>query len=136
MRRTRGRGESVRIDEERVEAIGFGHGTDERGALVVCASPASGTDCTSNHPLERGDLAVKLEYGVSVEPAERDAREALLAGGEAQLNGVGTPVPALPLRGALVLGLLLTLLGAVRMRLLDRTNIARPDDSSLMMATA
>ena len=73
---------------------------------------------------------------MSVEPAERDAREALLAGGEAQLNGVGTPVPALPLRGALLLGLLLTLLGAVRMRLLDRTNSARPGDSSLMMATA
>ena len=89
--RGRGREESVRIDEERVEAIGFGHRTDERGALVVCASPASGTDCTSNHPRARGDLAVKLEYGVSVEPAERDAREALLAGGEAQRHGVGTP---------------------------------------------
>ena len=74
--------------------------------------------------------------GVSVEPAERDAREALLAGGKARLHGVGTPVPARPLRGALVLGLRLTWLGAVRMRLLGRTNSARPGDSSSMMATA
>ena len=65
-----------------MEAIGFGHRPDARGALVVCASPASGTDGTSNHPRARGDLAVTLEYGVSVEPAARDAREALLAGGE------------------------------------------------------
>ena len=37
-----------------------------------------------------------------------------------------TPVPAwLPLRGALLLGLLLTLLGAVRMRMRERTDIAR-----------
>ena len=34
-----------------------------------------------------------------------------------------TPVPALPLGGAMLLGLLLTLLGAVRMRM--RTDIAR-----------
>ena len=41
-------------------------------------------------------IQVKLEYGLSVDPAERDALEALLAGGEAQLNCVdGTPVPAL-----------------------------------------
>ena len=37
--------------------------------------------------------------------AERDALEALLAGGEAPLNCVdGTPVPALPLIGQLLLG--------------------------------
>ena len=36
-------------------------------------------------------IQVKLEYGLSVDPAERDALEALLAGGEAQLNCVGTP---------------------------------------------
>ena len=35
-----------------------------------------------------------------------------------------TPVPALPLGGAMLLGLLLTLLGAVRMRMRDRTDIA------------
>ena len=35
-----------------------------------------------------------------------------------------TPVPALPLGGAMLLGLLLTLLGAVRMRMWDRTDIA------------
>ena len=35
-----------------------------------------------------------------------------------------TPVPALPLGGAMLLGLLLTLLGAVRMRMRDRTHIA------------
>ena len=33
-----------------------------------------------------------------------------------------TPVPALPLRGVLLLGLLLTLLGAVRMRMRERTS--------------
>ena len=68
-------------------------------------------------------IQVKLEYGLSVDPAERDALEALLAGGEAQLNCVGTPTPALPFRGVLLLGLLLTLLGAVLMRM--RTDIAR-----------
>ena len=36
-----------------------------------------------------------------------------------------TPVPALPLRGVLLLGLLLTLLGAVRIRMRERTDIAR-----------
>ena len=36
-----------------------------------------------------------------------------------------TPVPALPLGGVLLLGLLLTLLGAVRMRMRERTDIAR-----------
>ena len=36
-------------------------------------------------------IQVKLEYGLSVDPAERDALDALLAGGEAQLNCVGTP---------------------------------------------
>ena len=41
-------------------------------------------------------IQVKLEYGLSVDPAERDALEALLADGDAQLNCVGTPVPALP----------------------------------------
>ena len=51
-------------------------------------------------------IQVKMEYGLSVDPAERDALEALLAGGEAQLNCVGTPVPALPIRGVLLLGLL------------------------------
>ena len=51
-------------------------------------------------------IQVKLEYGLSVDPAERDALEALLAGGESQLNCVdGTPVPALPLIGQLLLGL-------------------------------
>ena len=35
-------------------------------------------------------IQVKLEYGLSVDPAERDALDALLAGGEAQLNCVGT----------------------------------------------
>ena len=50
-------------------------------------------------------IQVKLEYGLSVDPAERDALEALLAGGEAQLNCVdGTPVPALPLIGQLLFG--------------------------------
>ena len=50
-------------------------------------------------------IQVKLEYGLSVDLAERDALEALLAGGEAQLNCVdGTPVPALPLIGQLLLG--------------------------------
>ena len=33
-------------------------------------------------------IAVKVEYGLSVDPAERDALEALLAGGGAQLNCV------------------------------------------------
>ena len=33
-------------------------------------------------------IQVKLEYGLTVDPAERDALEALLAGGEAQLNCV------------------------------------------------
>ena len=60
-------------------------------------------------------IQVKLEYGLSVDPAERDALEALLADGDAQLNCVGTPVPALPLSGIL-LGPLLTLLGAVGCR--------------------
>ena len=69
-------------------------------------------------------IQVKLEYGLSVDPAERDALEALLTGGEAQLNCVGTPVPTLPLRGGLLLGLLLTLLGAGLMRMRDRTDIA------------
>ena len=68
-------------------------------------------------------IQVKLEYGLSVDPAERDALEALLADGDAQLNCVGTPAPALPLRGMLLLGPLLTLLGAVLMRM--RTDIAR-----------
>ena len=36
-----------------------------------------------------------------------------------------TPVPALPLGGAMLLGLLLTLLGAVRVRKRDRTDIAQ-----------
>ena len=36
-----------------------------------------------------------------------------------------TPVPALPLRGVLLLGLLLTVLGAVRIRMRERTDIAR-----------
>ena len=73
-------------------------------------------------------IQVKLEYGLSVDPTERDALEALLAGGEAQLNCVdGTPVPALSFRGVLLLGLLLTLLGAgrMRMRVRDRTDMAR-----------
>ena len=34
-------------------------------------------------------IQVKLEYGLTVDPAERDALDALLAGGEAQLNCVG-----------------------------------------------
>ena len=64
-------------------------------------------------------IQVKLEYGLSVVPAERDALEVLLAGGEAQLNCVaGTPVPALPLRGALFFGLLPVLLGGYRLRTL------------------
>ena len=33
-------------------------------------------------------IQVKLEYGLTVDPAERDALEALLAGGGAQLNCV------------------------------------------------
>ena len=37
----------------------------------------------------------------------------------------GTPVPALPLGGAMLLGLLLTLLGAVRMRMRERTSYRR-----------
>ena len=36
-----------------------------------------------------------------------------------------TPAPALPLGGAMLLGLLLTLLGAVRVRMRDRTDIAQ-----------
>ena len=36
-------------------------------------------------------IQVKLEYGLSVDPAERDALEVLLAGGEAQLTCVDTP---------------------------------------------
>ena len=32
-------------------------------------------------------IAVKLEYGLSVDPAERDALERLLAGGRAELRG-------------------------------------------------
>ena len=35
-------------------------------------------------------IQVKLEYGLSVDPAERDALEALLADGDAQLNCVGS----------------------------------------------
>ena len=71
-------------------------------------------------------IQVKLEYGLSIDPAERDALEALLAGGEAPLNCVDdTPAPALPIRGVLLLGLLLTVLGTVRMRMRDRTDIAR-----------
>ena len=38
-------------------------------------------------------IQVKLEYGLSVDPAERDALEALLAGGEAQLNCVDADEP-------------------------------------------
>ena len=38
-------------------------------------------------------IRVKLEYGLSVDPSERDALEALLAGGELQLNCVATPEP-------------------------------------------
>ena len=58
-------------------------------------------------------IQVKLEYGLSVDPAERDALEALFAGGEAQLNCVGgTPVPALPLLWQLLLALGLTAVGA------------------------
>ena len=41
-------------------------------------------------------IQVKLEYGLSVDSAERDALEALLAGGEAQLNCVGTPGAGAP----------------------------------------
>ena len=33
-------------------------------------------------------IQVKLEYGLTVDPAERDALEALIAGGGAQLNCV------------------------------------------------
>ena len=62
-------------------------------------------------------VQVKLEYGLSVDPAERDALEVLLAGGEVQLNCVdGMPAPALPLRGALLFGLLLVLFGGYRSR--------------------
>lgn len=34
-------------------------------------------------------IAVKLEYGLTVDPAERDALETLLASGGAQLNCTG-----------------------------------------------
>ena len=65
-------------------------------------------------------IQVKLEYGLSVDPAERDALEALLAGGEAQLNCVdGTPVPALPLIGQLLLGVGLLAGGARQLYLVD-----------------
>ena len=57
-------------------------------------------------------IQVKLEYGLSVDPAERDALEALLAGGESQLNCAATPVPALPLLGQLLLALGLAVAGA------------------------
>ena len=57
-------------------------------------------------------IQVKLEYGLSVDSAERDALEALLAGGDAQLNCVGTPAPALPLLGQLLLALGLPVAGA------------------------
>ena len=70
-------------------------------------------------------IQVKLEYGLSVDPAERDALEALLAGGEAQLNCVGgTPVPALPLLGQLLLALGLTAAGA---RLMHRRQRVPPE---------
>ena len=38
-------------------------------------------------------IQVKLEYGLSIDPAERDALEALLAGGGAQLNCVDAVAP-------------------------------------------
>ena len=57
-------------------------------------------------------IQVKLEYGLSVDPSERDALEALLAGGELQLNCVATPAPALPLLGQLLLALSLAVAGA------------------------
>ena len=38
-------------------------------------------------------IQVKMEYGLSVDPAERDALEALLAGGGAQLNCVAADEP-------------------------------------------
>ena len=38
-------------------------------------------------------IQVKLEYGLSIDPAERDALEALLAGGGAQLNCVDAIAP-------------------------------------------
>ncbi len=41
--------------------------------------------------MEELDYNVKLEYGLSVDPAERNALEVLLAGGEAQLTCVDTP---------------------------------------------
>ena len=51
---------------------------------------------------EVGPLAPGQRWSVG---RKRDALEALLAGGEAQLNCVdGTPVPALPLIGQLLLG--------------------------------
>ena len=44
-------------------------------------------------------IAVKQEYELSVDPAERDALETLLAGGEAELNCVGAAsVPGSPTR--------------------------------------
>ena len=43
-------------------------------------------------------IAVKQEYELSVDPAERDALEMLLAGSEAELNCVGAAaVPGLPI---------------------------------------
>ena len=57
-------------------------------------------------------IQVKLEYGLSVDPSERDALEALLAGGELQLNCAATPAPALPLLGQLLLALSLAVAGA------------------------
>ena len=62
---------------------------------TVNRSQKSDLDAAKWMPMRHGAwftewvIQVKLEYGLSVDPAERDALEALLAGGEAQLNYVG-----------------------------------------------
>ena len=61
---------------------------------TVNRSPKGARDAAEWMPTRHGAwfaervIEVKLEYGLTVDPAERDALEALLAGGGAQLNCV------------------------------------------------
>ena len=60
---------------------------------------------------------LKLAIRPVTDDAEDDGDETIVIDAE-------STNPALPLGGAMLLGLLLTLLGAVRMRMRDRTDIA------------
>ena len=54
----------------------------------MTGTPPNGCRPDTARGLRSGLIQVKLEYGLSIDPAERDALEALLAGGGAQLNCV------------------------------------------------